>query len=143
MKRMNGGSTVKGGYYWNLKTWEVTPVQGEVGNLPGGADDKFVAVPLPALFVVIPLMGAAYAFALPAIGFGMAIWGAGKKLGLVGKEAMDQMAATVTPAWRPGESYFAGKPEGDKVGDKAQDPSIEKLQKEIEEKRQIDSEKKN
>ena len=141
MKRMNGGETVKGGYYWNLEKWEVATIQGEVGALPGGAEQKFVHLPLVALFLVVPVMGAAYAFSLPAIGFGVAVWGAAKKLGELGQKAMGEMAATVTPTWRPGEAYFAGKPQDEKKGEPAKDTNLDKLQKEIEEKRAEEEDK--
>jgi hypothetical protein len=80
MKRYNGGTKVKGGYYWNLKTWEVRAVQGAHGTLPGGEGDKFVHVALPVLFVVAPVMGGAFALFLPFIGFAMTFYGLGKRV---------------------------------------------------------------
>ncbi len=141
MKRIGGGSTVHGGYYWNLKGWDIAAVQGEVGRLPGNQADTYLHVPLPAMLVLVPVLGAAYALFLPAAGIAMAVWGAGKKLGVVGKAAVEELAATVSPTWRPGEAHFASKPDRNQAGDKARDPSLEKLQKELEQKRH--SEKKS
>ena len=111
MKTICGGSSVKGGYYWNTKKWEVVPVQGEAGVLPGRASDSFVKVSVPVLLVLAPAIGGAYALFLPFIGFAMAAWALGRKIGLVGSMAVDEAAATMSPAWRPGEAYFAGKAE--------------------------------
>jgi hypothetical protein len=66
-----GGEQVRFGFYWNLSEWEVQIVQAEGGVLKGGADSRYMRLPLPVLLVVAPLMGAIYAFFLPFIGIAM------------------------------------------------------------------------
>jgi hypothetical protein len=80
MKRFNGGNQVEGGYYWHVGNWEVTTIREKVGTLPGGAEEKYIRTPLPALLVVAPVMGAAFALFLPFIGFAMGAYAAGKRL---------------------------------------------------------------
>jgi hypothetical protein len=69
--RYTGGEIVKAGFYWNLREWEVNIVAREGGPLKGTADARYVRVPLPALLLLAPIMGAAYAMFLPFIGFAM------------------------------------------------------------------------
>jgi hypothetical protein len=66
-----GGDTVKFGFYWNLGEWEAQIVPAAGGELKGTATDRYLRLPLLALLVIAPLMGAAYAFFLPFIGFAM------------------------------------------------------------------------
>jgi hypothetical protein len=137
MKRMNGGTTVKGGYYWHADKWEIVPVPGESGVLPGGAEDRFMALPLPMLVVVAPLIGLGYAFFLPAAGFALAAYALAKKLGLMGSAAVDEAVATMAPALRPGEAYFAGKPEekSERAPEKVKNAQLDALEAEVEAKK--------
>lgn len=66
-----GGDLVKFGFYWNLAEWEAQIVPAAGGELKGTKNDRYVRLPLLALLVIAPLMGAAYAFFLPFIGFAM------------------------------------------------------------------------
>jgi hypothetical protein len=70
-KKFNGGDTVGYGFYWNVGAWEAQIVPKEGGELKGTPADNFVRLPLLALLVLAPLMGAAFAFFLPFIGFAM------------------------------------------------------------------------
>ncbi len=137
MKRIDGGSRVKGGYYWHAQKWEIVPVPGESGQLPGGAQDQYLALPLPMLLVVAPMIGAAYAFFLPAAGFVLAGYALAKKLGLLGSAAVDEAAAALAPALRPGEAYFAGKPEekSERAPEKVQSAELDALEAEVESKK--------
>ncbi len=128
MTRLNGGTAVKGGYYWNAARWEIVTIPGEAGRLPEG--EKFLAIPTPLLFVVAPLMGALYAFFLPFIGFAMAAAAIGARLGLVGTAAAKEIAATMGPSWRPGEAHFAERHTEEK-GEERQLDALDKLQKQI------------
>ncbi len=141
MTRYHGGTKVLGGYYWNISSWELVAVQGEVGTLRAASEETFLRLPLPVLLLVIPLMGALFAFFLPALGFAMVTWGLGKKLAQVGRQAMQQLAATVSPAWRPGEANFAGKPDETKEQGRSGEASLEKLKQDIEERRRLEAEK--
>ena len=60
MAKHNGGMQVEGGYYWNPRKLEVEVVPSEGGRLKGAADSKYVKVPFPALFVIVPLLGALF-----------------------------------------------------------------------------------
>ena len=71
MLRYKGGETVKPGFYFNLAEWEAQVVPKEGGVLTGAAENPYIRMPLPAVLVLAPLMGAVYAFFLPFIGFAM------------------------------------------------------------------------
>ena len=66
-----GGDSVRFGFYWNLAEWEAQIVPAAGGELKGAATDRYIRLPLLALLVIAPVMGAAYAFFLPFIGFAM------------------------------------------------------------------------
>ena len=85
MTKHTGSNEVKAGFYWNLRKWEMVTLSGAGGTLPGTADDRYLKVPIVAFLFIAPVMGGLYAFFLPFIGF------------------------VVSPQWRPGEAYMAGK----------------------------------
>lgn len=137
MKRIQGGAQVKGGYYWHAQKWEIVPIRGEAGQLPGSAQDQYLALPVPMLLVVAPMIGLAYAFFLPAAGFALAGYALAKKVGLLGSAAVDEAVATMAPSLRPGEAYFAGKPE-EKAGqapEKVKSAELDALEAEVESKK--------
>ena len=80
MKRYNGGREVQGGYFWHVGKWEIATVAGETGTLPGTEQDTYLRASLPVLFVVAPVMGAAFAMFLPFIGFAMPFYAIGKQI---------------------------------------------------------------
>lgn len=70
MKRYQSGEKVRGGYYWRPANWEIVPVQGAEGCLPGAPGERFLALPLFAIpFVVVLLATFFCMFYLPAAGF--------------------------------------------------------------------------
>jgi hypothetical protein len=73
LKKMTfrGGDTVRFGFYWNRREWEARIVPKEGGTLPGAPEVTYLRLPLVAVLVLAPLMGAAYAMFLPFIGFAM------------------------------------------------------------------------
>src|SRR3989304_5641347 len=71
--KYRGGKNVRYGFYWNLKEWEAQIIPREGGELKGAANDGFIRLPLLAVLVLAPLMGAAYAFFLPFIGIAMVL----------------------------------------------------------------------
>ena len=137
MARYIGGTKVGGGYYWNPRTWEVHVIAAEGGVLPGSERAKFLRVPFPLLFVVVPVLGALFLMFLPLIGF--ALIGQALVKRVVGgvKSGAEELATNVTPGWAPGAAHLTGKPgeEASKEGEEKPAPELEKLQKEIEEKR--------
>jgi hypothetical protein len=72
-RKQRGGDMVKFGFYWNVAEWEAQIVPAEGGQLKGDASTRYVRLPLLALLIVAPLMGAAYAMFLPFIGFAMVL----------------------------------------------------------------------
>lgn len=68
-----GGDNVRFGFYWNVKEWEAQIVPKEGGELKGSREVTYVRLPLMAVLVLAPLMGALYAFFLPFIGIAMVL----------------------------------------------------------------------
>lgn len=131
-----GGSTVKSGYYWCPRSWTVNVIPPEGGRLPGEGDARYVKVPFPLLFVVVPVMGALFLVFLPFIGFGLMAYAAARRISARLRHGADELAATVTPGWRPGEAHFTGKA-GEELpsGESKVTKEIEELEKEIARKR--------
>ncbi len=109
MTKRIGGTAAKSGFYWNLGKWEMTMVPKQGGLLPGDAGDKYLKVPVVALLVLAPIMGAVYAMFLPFIGFALLFSYLGKKAYAATRVGVAGVAATMSPEWRPGEAYLAGK----------------------------------
>jgi hypothetical protein len=107
MAKRIGGTPAKSGFYWHLGKWEMTMVPKQGGILPGGVSDRYLKVPVLGLLVLAPLMGAVYAMFLPFIGFAMLFTFLGKKALAMGRSGAVDVAATMTPDWRPGEAYLA------------------------------------
>jgi hypothetical protein len=72
-RQFKGSDTVGYGFYWNVGEWEAQIVPKEGGELKGTPAANFVRLPLLALLVFAPLMGAAFAFFLPFIGFALLV----------------------------------------------------------------------
>ena len=66
-----GGTNVKGGYYWNTAGRKVVTIDGKEGTLPGGPMQKYVRVPTLLFIALAPVLGALFVVFLPFIGFGM------------------------------------------------------------------------
>ena len=142
MKRIQGGSKVRGGYFWNLDKWSIAAVQGDEGILEAPANERFIQMPLPIMLVAAVVVSFAYVIFLPFIGFAMALYAVGKKVTAVTQAAVKEAVVTVSPAWRPGEAYFAGKPDKKaKAGEDAPSESLQKLEKEIAERRDEEEKK--
>ncbi len=109
MSKHTGGAEVKAGFYWNLRKWEMVTLSGIGGTLPGNADDRYLKVPIVAFLFIAPVMGGLYAFFLPFIGFAMVFAFLGRKLGAASRAAAVRVGGLVSPQWRPGEAYLAGK----------------------------------
>ncbi len=145
MATVKGGSRVRSGYYWNPRHWTLIPVAHDGEILDGSPAEKFLRVPLPLALALVPLMGALFVFFLPALGFILLAQAMGLKLAGLFKRSAQELAATVTPGWQPGEAHLTGKraeKEGaEKEGAGERPPaggeasSLEKLEREIEEKR--------
>ncbi len=138
MAKYTSGMQVGGGYYWNASNWEVEVISNEGGKLKGGADAKYVKVPFPALFAIVPLLGALFLMFLPFIGFALFAYAIAKKLAGGMTRGATELAATVQPGtFAAGSAYFTGKPEEQKEGTPGTPNSTElqKLEREIAERK--------
>ncbi len=135
MARYTGGMQVGGGYYWNASNWEVEVVSNEGGKLKAAPSTSYAKVPFPALFVIVPLLGALFLMFLPFIGFALFAYAIAKKVTGSVKQGATELASTIQPGqFAAGEAYFAGKPGEEKkeqTAEAAKSPEIEKLEKEI------------
>jgi hypothetical protein len=137
MAKYTGGMQVNGGYYWNPRNWEVEVVAPEGGRLKGAADAKYVKVPFPALFVIVPVLGALFLMFLPLIGFALFAYAVVKKVTGGVKQGATELASTIQPGqFAAGEAYFTGKPGEEKKGEAPKSAEMEKLEKEIAERKQ-------
>jgi hypothetical protein len=133
MTTFNGNQQVQSGYYFSTNTLGVEVIGEGGGRLPGAATTRYVSVPFPALFVIIPVVGLAFLIFLPLIGFELIGYALVQRLtGHVAKEAT-AFAATVAPPQATGAAYLGGR-EGEKKNEKVA-PEIEKLEQEISDKR--------
>ncbi len=133
MAKYTGGMQVEGGYYWNTGAWSVEVISSEGGRLQGAESAKYVKVPFPALFVVVPLLGALFLMFLPFIGFGLFAYAIAKRLTGSVAQGATELASTVQPgSFAAGSAYFTGKEGEAKKGPEApKSPELEKLEKEI------------
>jgi hypothetical protein len=67
--RRAGGDLVAPGFYWRRDRWEIVPADERAPVLPGGPADRYFRLPVPAVLLLAPAMGAAFAMFLPFIGF--------------------------------------------------------------------------
>jgi hypothetical protein len=132
MATFNGNGSVPGGYYLSMKNFNVEVIGDEGGTLPGDASMKYVGLPFPALFLVVPVVGLAFLMFLPAIGFYLVAKATVMKLTGHVAEGATSLAATVAPDMATGAAYMTGKKEGEKAEKSAE---LEQLEKEISEKR--------
>ncbi len=135
MAKYTGGMKVEGGYYWSAGNWEVEVVSSEGGRLKGAAAEKYVKVPFPLLFVVVPLLGATFLMFLPVVGFALVAYAIAKKVAGSLTQGATELAATVQPGnFAAGSAYFTGKPEHEKKEGATEAPKsveLEKLEGEI------------
>ncbi len=103
------GTRVKTGFYWNLREWQMVVIPKEGGYLPGEGGDRFLKVPILALFVAAPLMGGLYAIFLPFIGFAMLLSYLARQSAWGVRNGFMEVMTVVAPHWQPGEAYLAGK----------------------------------
>jgi hypothetical protein len=132
MAKYTSGMQVGGGYYWNASNWEVEVVPSEGGKLKGGPSARYVKVPFAALFVIVPLLGATFLMFLPFIGFGLFAYAIAKKLAASLGKGATELASTVQPGgFATGSAYFTGKEGEKKAGEAPANPELEKLEREI------------
>ncbi len=107
MFRHTGGQTVGHGFYWNADKWEITLIERQGGLLPGAAKERYARVPVLAMLVLAPIMGALYVFFLPFIGVAMVLDFVARRIWRAVRAGALNLLAAVAPEWRPGEAYLA------------------------------------
>jgi hypothetical protein len=133
MTTFESNAAVKSGYYFNPVTMNLLPVERDGGRLPN-EKGSWIAVPTFLALALTPILGAAFLMFLPMIGFVLCAEAAGKKIaGVFATSAGDLVA----PGYAPGMAHLTGKEasEAKKEGEAKAAPELEKLEKEIEEKR--------
>jgi hypothetical protein len=134
MAKYTSGMQVGGGYYWNASNWEVEVVSAEGGKLRGGPEARYVKVPFPALFVIVPLLGALFLMFMPLIGFALFAHAVAKKMASAFTKGATELASTVQPGgFATGNAYFTGKAEEKKegAGEAPKGGELEKIEREI------------
>ena len=109
MARQTGATMVKAGFYWNPKEWEIVTIQGPGGILPGTSNDRYFRIPVLAMLLLAPVMGGLFVVFLPLIGFALVLQHLGRLATAAIRQGAASLLATMSPTWRPGEAYFAGK----------------------------------
>ena len=71
MKRFEGGSRVKGGFYFNQQSWDLVTVSGKHGILPGTAHDLHLKIPVLLMLLGAPVIGATLVMFLPFAGIAL------------------------------------------------------------------------
>lgn len=79
MKRFEGGSKVKGGFYFNQKSWDLETVSGKTGVLPGSAADLYLRLPVLVMLLGAPVFGATLVMFLPFVGIALFLHAVAKK----------------------------------------------------------------
>ena len=131
MKRYNGGTNAVGGYYWNTRTWKIATIEDEQGVLDGGPEDRFLRVPLPLMVPLALILSFLFVVFLPFIGLAMLGHALVLKVLSLREVAARAVASTLSPALRPGEAYFAGKPEKKDANAPAAPEPLEDLKVEV------------
>ncbi len=136
-----GGAAVRSGYYWNAGKWAVVPMARDGEALPGARDERFLRLPLLAVLLALPALGGLFVVFLPLVGFLLAFQAALKPLtGLFRRNAED-LAATMTAGWQPGEAHFTGRraveESAETKGPPARDDRLAELEREIERRRNV------
>jgi hypothetical protein len=106
-----GGTQVKGGFYFNPRGLRIVAVSGKTGMLTGEPSERFTRIPAVAVLLLAPILGGMFVVFLPIIGFVIVGQHLARLAGIGARRMVGAVAGNVAPAWRPGESYLAGKPE--------------------------------
>jgi hypothetical protein len=133
MTRFESNTTVKAGYYFNPIAMKIVPVARDGERLPN-EKGSWLAIPTVAALALTPLLGALFLMFLPMIGFVLFAQAAGVKVASLFKGGAGEL---VVPGYAPGMAHLTGKEAtGEKKeGEAKAAPELEKLSKEIEDKR--------
>ena len=112
-------------------TLSLIPVARDGERLPNEKGSWFF-VPTFLALAMVPLLGAMFAFFLPALGFILTAQAAVVKVTGVASSGAGELMA---PGYAPGMAHLTGKGAGEKASDAKAEPELEKLAREIAEKR--------
>jgi len=138
MTTFRGSTNVEAGYYFSMTSWNVQVVPPEGGTLAGPATGKFLRIPFPLLFAVVPFVGLAFLIFLPFIGFALFAYAIVRRVTGHVSEQAGALAATISPDMATGAAYLAGAKGEEKGAEQPAakpTPELEQLEKEIEAKR--------
>jgi hypothetical protein len=94
MNMKKAGDAAKVGFYFNLKTWELSLHRTEGDALPGDEADRYMRIPAVALLLLGPVMGFFFVIFLPFIGFALVARELGRRaMGMFSKKAETPKAA--------------------------------------------------
>jgi hypothetical protein len=129
MTRYDSKTQVGGGYYFNTTSWALHAVDGKRGELPGEANERWVALNSPMMIVAAAVVSFGFVLFLPVIGFVLF----GKVVGAAAvnslRTAFRALMHALSPRWQPGEAWLA-RPE-----QKKSEPQPSELAKEVAERR--------
>jgi hypothetical protein len=124
--RFQSGSAVQSGYYLNPGRWAVQPIARDGERLPEGRGD-WMRIPTIAALLLAPVLGLAFLMFLPFIGFALLFAHLASPVVRVFRRSANDLAATVSPGWQPGEAHLTGKRPEDASTDEGAAPKDEKL----------------
>jgi len=97
MKKFDGNSKVRGGFYFHRKSWDLVTVSGKAGVLPGTTSDQYLKVPLVLMLLGAPVFGATLVMFLPFVGIALFVHAIAKKvLKPFGAGKLEEAPARVT-----------------------------------------------
>jgi hypothetical protein len=109
MATKRGGDTVTGGYYWNLRKWDATFVEGPDGELPGSSNEIYRGLPTLGLLLAAPIMGALFVMFLPFIGIALLLQHITRAAIQAAGDTLERVLRSVTAARHTGVAVLAGK----------------------------------
>ncbi|OFV96095.1 MAG: hypothetical protein A3F68_04545 [Acidobacteria bacterium RIFCSPLOWO2_12_FULL_54_10] len=100
MLNYQGGQSVKSGFYWNFKRWEIVTIEKGAGLLPGSETDRYIKLPVLLFMCSAPFLGLLYVVFLPFIGFAMVFWLVARKIMQFLGKAITELRALVRATLR-------------------------------------------
>jgi hypothetical protein len=132
MTKFESNAAVKSGYYFNPVTLSLIPIQTDGSRLPN-EKGSWIAVPTVLALALVPLLGAMFAFFLPALGFLLTAQAAVVKVSGMARGGAGELMA---PGYAPGMAHLTGKgADEQKAGEAKTVPELEQLANEIAAKR--------
>lgn len=79
MKYYNGGTEVRGGYYWDTQGLKIETIDGELGSLQN-VGGKYVKIPMLLIVPMALVMSLSFVIFLPFVGFVMLFYALWKRI---------------------------------------------------------------